>query len=113
MGNTSRRPTHGQPDRAYPSELVGSDSSGIGSNGGGVDSEPDCIDVELIQVDLIVQSTTKLGETAWLKNFDVHVHSGRLGNIPHILRAEFESHNYKTGKVVIIDVPTVRFCSKK
>jgi hypothetical protein len=113
MGNTSRRPIQGQPERAYPSGSVGSGISGVGSSGGGLDSRPDCIDIELIQVDGIVQSTTKIGDTAWLKNFDVYVRSGRLGNIPHILRAEFESQNYKTGKVSIIDVPTVKFCSKR
>jgi hypothetical protein len=118
MGNRSTRRHHGQPDRAYLGESSGSDTlavdTGSSSNGsGGSGSEQDCVDIHLIQVDATVQSKIKLNDKAWLKNYNVHVQPGRLGDIPHSERAIVNIHNFGSGNVVNVDVPTVRFCGEK
>jgi hypothetical protein len=117
MGSRTTRPNRGQPDRAYPSGMAESDTLGVDTgsseNGGGGSEPEDCVDIQLIRVDATVQSAAKFGDKAWLKTYEVHVQSGRLGDIPHSLRIEIDNQSYKKGRVVNIEVPTVRFCSGK
>ena len=115
MGNKSVRPQHGQPNRAYPSGETNSNVSVVGvSRGGGrgSDSEQDYIDIQLIQVNATVQTRTRIGDKALLKQFEVYVRSKRLGDIPHSYREIIERDYSKSGYMVNVEVPTIRLLKK-
>jgi hypothetical protein len=114
MGNKSTSPQHGQPNRAYPSgtESNGSVAEASGGGAGSSDSEQDFIDIQLIQVNATVQAITKVGDRVLLKQFEAHVHSKRLGDIPHSYREVVEKGYSKNGNVVNIEIPTIRLFGK-
>lgn len=114
MGNRSTSPQHGQPNRAYPSGVTESNGSVAEASGGGrsSDSEQDFIDIQLIQVNATVQGSTKVGDTVLLKKFEAHVHSKRLGDIPHSYREIVNKGYSKKGTVVNVEVPTIRLFGK-
>jgi hypothetical protein len=108
MGGRSKRTPNGKPDRIY-SGYVESESTNKGGSQGVADE--DCIEIQLVQVDAVVQSATRVCDDVWVVNdSQVLALNGRLGDIPHSLISVVKRRCLGSGKVLRINVPTVRLC---
>lgn len=113
MGSKSRRPQHGRPESISAGCLSLESVSDANVQSGEVSegsTDENCLNIKLIQVDEDIRSETRVGENVLVRGFSVMLGRGRLGDIPHDSRDIVYSLSLESGKVLKLDIPTVRLC---